>query len=213
MGKLYDSPLEGSSGRTGRYVVANVGGVEILRRRPKSKNKEVKAKQLLIRQRFKEFISFLSGYKHYAKEFYGKPVKNVSRYSQASANVLVSYILDYTNNSFTIDNANIMFSKGNILAPYAIGVTTPGTNQIKVDWNDNSGGSAERETDQAQILIGIDQVSKTFLFENVASRLDATCTLTVPPEFQNKTLAVWLAFRDVDRKNASDSTFLGTVTL
>ncbi len=213
MGKLYDSPLEGSSGRTGRYVVANVGGVEILRRRPKTKNKEVKAKQLLIRQRFKEFVNFLAGYKHYAKEFYGKPIKNISRYSQASANVLVSYVLDFDNNTWTIDNANIMFSKGNILAPYAIGVSTPGANQIKVDWNDNSGSNPERELDQAQVLIGIDQVSKTFLFENVATRADGTVTLTVPPEFQNQTLAVWLAFRDADRKNASDSAFLGTVTL
>ena len=213
MGKLYDSPLEGSSGRTGRYVVANVGGVEVLRRRPKSKNKEVKAKQLLIRKRFKEFVNFLAGYKHYAKEFYGKPIKNVSRYAQASANVLVNYILDYDNDTWTIDNTNIMFSKGNILAPYAIGVTTPATNQIKVDWNDNSGSNPEREADQVQILIGIDQVSKTFLFENAATRVDGTVTLTVPPEFQNQTLAVWMAFRDTDRKNASDSTFLGTVSL
>ena len=213
MGKLYDSPLEGSSGRTGRYVVVNVGGVEVLRRRPKSTKKPAKPKQLLVRERFKEFVNFLSGYKHYAKEFYGKPIKNVSRYSQASANVLLNYIIDYDSNSWIIDNENIMFSKGNILAPYAIGVSSPATNQIKVDWNDNSGGNVDREVDQVQILIGIDQVSKTFLFENVATRADQTITLTVPPEFQNKTLAVWIALRDVDRTNASDSSFLGTVTL
>jgi hypothetical protein len=42
MGKLIDSPLEGSSGRVGRFVVANVGGVEIIRRRPRDLEQKLK---------------------------------------------------------------------------------------------------------------------------------------------------------------------------
>ena len=38
MGKLNDSLLSGSSGRTGRLVVANVAGTEILRVRPRKNN-------------------------------------------------------------------------------------------------------------------------------------------------------------------------------
>lgn len=37
MGKLYDSLLSGTSGRTGRIVVANVFGNEITRIRPKKR--------------------------------------------------------------------------------------------------------------------------------------------------------------------------------
>ena len=39
MGKVTDSLISGSSGRTGRVVVANVNGIEILKIRPKKSSK------------------------------------------------------------------------------------------------------------------------------------------------------------------------------
>ena len=39
MGKIYDSLLSGSSGRTGRVVIANINGHEISRIRPRKRTK------------------------------------------------------------------------------------------------------------------------------------------------------------------------------
>lgn len=71
MSKLNDSLLLGSSGRTGRLVVANVNGTEILRVRARKSTKPVSPKQELIWTRMKTYYAFLESYKNYASAFFG----------------------------------------------------------------------------------------------------------------------------------------------
>ena len=63
MGKLSDSLLSGSSGRTGRVVVANVAGTEILRVRPRKRTSPPTPKQVLIQKRMKDAYDFILSYK------------------------------------------------------------------------------------------------------------------------------------------------------
>ena len=53
MGKIYDSLLSGTSGRTGRIVVANMFGNEFTKIRPRKRTSAPSAKQLLIYQRMR----------------------------------------------------------------------------------------------------------------------------------------------------------------
>lgn len=213
MGKLKDSPLEGSSGRVGRFVIANVGGVEIIRRRPKSSSKSATAKQLLIRDRFKNATDFMAAYNSYSSLYFGTPIKNKSRHSQASANAMASFVLDYDTNTWTINNTKLMFSKGRLLAPFPLQIASSNPGEIELSWVNNSEGDTERETDDLQVLIAINQSTTGYLFKDVAKRAVGTATLQLPPRFHNNEIVVWIAFANHKLGIASNSEYFGTINV
>jgi len=213
MGKLKDSPLEGSSGRVGRFVIANVGGVEIIRRRPKSSTKSPSSKQLLIRDRFKTATDLMAAYNAYSSLYFGTPIKNRSRHSQASANAMASFVLDFDTNSWTIDNEKLMFSKGKLLPAFPLQINSPNPGEIQITWTDNSEGDTERETDDLQVLIAINQTAKGYLFRDVAKRAVGTATLQLPQRFYNNEIVVWIAFANHKLGIASNSEYFGTINV
>lgn len=98
MGKLNDSLLSGSSGRTGRLVVANVSGTEILRVRPRKRTGQPSAKQLLIQERMKQCYDFILPYKAFASLYFGYRTGMRSSYNQAITNLLNAFKLDFVLN-------------------------------------------------------------------------------------------------------------------
>lgn len=213
MGKLIDSPLEGSSGRVGRFVVANVGGVEIIRRRPRAKAKIPTNKQLLVRERFKNATELMAAYNSYSSLYFGNPIKNKSRHSQASSNAMASFVLDFDTGTWSIDNQKLMFAKGKLLPPVPLTLTTNAPGEIQITWTDNSEGDTQRETDSLSVLVAINQTVKAYLFKNVAQRSAATVTLQLPLRFHNNEIAVWLAFANPNIPMASNSEYVGTINV
>lgn len=213
MGKIVDSPLEGTTGRTGRFVIANVGGVEIIRRRPKNTSKKISNKQQLIRDRFKNATNFMAAYNSYSSLYFGKPIKNKSRHSQASSNAMSSFLLDFNTNTWSIDNENLMFSKGKLLPAFPLQITSPNPGEIQITWTDNSEGDTERETDELQVLVAINQTTKGYLFKNVAQRVTGVATLQVPLRFHNNEIVVWIAFANHNLGIASNSEYFGTINI
>lgn len=213
MGKLNDSLLSGSSGRVGRLVVANVSGNEILRVRPRKSLKQPTAKQLLIQLRMKKSYDFLLPYKEFAKEYYGQRVGMKSPYNQAMTNVLNAFKLDYVLNVITPVYSEIEFARGALMGAVPTGLTSPLPLSMNLTWFENSGGEPIREADQVQLLFLADGDLKPVFMENVALRLDGTVDIPLPPNFQTKTLHVWLCFRSADLASVSLSAYAGTVVI
>ena len=213
MGKLTDSLLSGSSGRTGRLVVANVSGTEILRARPRKRSGEPSLKQALVQNRMKKCYDFISPYKSYAKEYFGKRVGMRSSYNQAMTNLLDAFKLDFTLNTITPAFAEIDFARGSLLAAIPTALTAPVLGSFTVDWFDNSGGVAVRETDQLQLLYYAENEKKPVFLENSGERNDLTIVIPVAPNLQGKTLHVWIAFRSLDLLDTSTSSYVGSVVL
>lgn len=116
MGKLYDSLLSGTSGRTGRIVVANVYGNEITRVRPKKRSSQPTAKQLLIQNRMKRCAEFMQSYRGYACKHFGTRSGMKSCYNLAMTNLMENFNINYKDYAITPDYPKIFFSKGNLLA-------------------------------------------------------------------------------------------------
>lgn len=211
MGKLIDSLLSGSSGTVGRLVVANVSGNEILRARPRRRTKEASAKQLLIQSRMTKSYDFMLPYKEFAKKYYGTRSGMKSPYNQAMTNVLNAFKLDYVLNVITPAYDEIEFARGSLLGAIPIGLTSAAALTFTLDWFENSGADPIRETDLLQVLYLADGETKPVFMENVADRIAATVDIPVPPNFQGKTLHVWLCFRSVDLETVSLSSYAGTV--
>ena len=213
MGKLTDSLLSGSSGRTGRLVVANVSGTEILRSRPRKRSGDPSPNQLLVQNRMIKCYDFISPYKAYAKKYFGKRVEMRSQYNQAMTNLLDAFKLDFLLHTITPVFAEIEFARGNLLAAIPTVLTAPAVGSFTVEWFDNSGGIVERETDQLQLLYYAENEKKPVFLENSGERNDLTYTVPVAPNLQGKTLHVWIAFRTLDLVETSTSSYVGSVVL
>lgn len=212
MGKLHDSLLSGTSGRTGRIVVANVSGNEISRVRPKKRTGQATAKQLLIQNRMKKCALFMQPYRGYACKYFGTRTGMKSSYNLAMTNLMENFKINYADASITPNYPMLSFSKGNLLAPVPLILNLATAGTLEITWQDNAAGNTERENDFAQILVAIEEEDISIFVENAAKRSDVSYTVNLPINFQNKTLHIWMAFRTEDGEMASNSQYAGTVS-
>lgn len=212
MGKLYDSLLSGTSGRTGRIVVANVFGNEITRIRPRKRTSPPSAKQLMVQNRMKKCTEFMQSYKGYACKHFGIRNGMKSSYILAMTNLMENFNIDYADSTITPDYSAISFSKGNLLAPIPLNLNLASSESLEISWQDNSGGNAERENDLVQILISAETENQSYFVENAAKRSDGSYTVNLPVNFRNKTLHAWIAFRSADAMLPSNSQYAGSIS-
>lgn len=213
MAKLNDSLLSGSSGRTGRLVVANVAGTEILRVRPRKKTSAPSPKQSLIQERMKRCYDFILPYKGYASLYFGHRQGMRSCYNLAITNLLNAFKLDFNLMTITPDFPEIEFSHGNLLAaiPTGLSATAPAT--LSVEWYNNAAGDPDRLADQLQLLY-YDETQKSPVFlSNMAERTDTTMTVNVPPYMSGRLVHVWMAFLSQDGMEASLSSYAGSIEI
>lgn len=213
MGKLNDSLLSGSSGRTGRLVVANVAGTEILRVRPKKRTSGPSPKQLLIQERMKQCYDFILPYKGFASSYFGTKQGMKSCYNQAITNLLNAYKLDFNLLTITPEYSEIQFARGNLLAPIPTGLASPAVGVFEVEWYNNAAGDTDREADQLQLLYLAAGEKSPIFIENMGERTDTTITVNVPPNLQGKMIYVWMAFRSQDMIQVSLSSYVGSVNV
>lgn len=210
--QIYDSLLSGSSGRTGRVVVANVSGTEILRARPRKSSKPATLKQVLVRQRMKLCYDFILPYKSFASLYFGIRVGMRSSYNQAITNLLQAFKIDYVAGTVTPEYSAIEFARGSLLGIVPTGLSSA-AGKITLDWYNNSGGNPDREADLLQILYCADGDQKPVFLENMASRLETTVEITLPPSAIGKQVNVWAAFRTDDLADVSLSVYAGAVVI
>ena len=211
MGKLYDSLLSGTSGRTGRIVVANVYGNEISRIRPKKRTSKPTAKQLLIQNRMKRCAEFMQSYRGYACKHFGTRSGMKSNYNLAMTNLMEHFKIDYAASTITPNYPALAFSRGNLPAPVPLALDLSSPELLEVSWQDNSAGNAGRENDFLQILIAGEDENLSFFVENAAVRSGKSYLVNLPVNFQNKTLHVWIAFRTEDGESVSNSQYAGSI--
>ena len=213
MGKLNDSLLSGSSGRTGRLVVANVSGTEILRARPRKRTGQATPKQLLVQSRMTKAYNFVSAYTPFAKDYFGKRIGMRSRFNQAMTNVLDAFKLDFLILTITPVFTEIEFARGPLLAAVPTALTVALAGSFTVDWFNNAAGNLDREADELQILYYAENEKKPIFLENAGLRADGTIDIPVAPTLQGKTIHVWIAFRSTILLEASTSAYVGSVVL
>jgi len=211
MGKLYDSLLSGTSGRTGRIVVANVFGNEITRIRPKKRTSPPTAKQLMVQNRMKRCAEFMQSYKAYACRHFGNRSGMKSIYILAMTNLMENFKINYIDSIITPDYTAISFSRGNLLAPVPLTLNLASASTLEISWQDNAAGNADRKDDFAQILLAAESENLSFFVENAAKRSDASYTVNLPVNFQTKPLHIWMAFRTEDGDMVSNSQYAGRI--
>jgi hypothetical protein len=210
MGKVYDSILAGTSGRTGRVVIANVFGTEYTRIRPRKRSGTPTQKQLLIQSRMTRCTEFMESYRPYACQHFGQRIGISAPFNLAMTNLMTNFVLDFAADTINIQYPNISFSKGKLLAaiPTSVAISSPGT--LQINWQDNSAGNPVRATDWIQILVAAEDEILTSFAENATQRSAESYDFILPPNFSGKVLHVWVAFRNQDGTLVSNSTYAGS---
>ncbi len=193
MGKIYDSLLAGSSGRTGRIVVANVNGHEISRIRPKKRTKAPSERA-------------------YACKHYGYRTGMRSSYNQAFTNITTNLVIDYSTATITQNYQNICFSKGALLAAIPLSITLVSAAMVEINWQNNASPTSDTATDMLQILVAVENENNTFFIENATERMNETYTLSLSNFQIGKTLHFWIAFRSQTEDQVSNSVYLGAIS-
>lgn len=207
MGKVNDSILAGTSGRTGRVVIVKLNGLEYSRIRPKKHSKAPTQKQLLIQQRIKFASDFMSAYRVFACKYFGHRIGSKSRFNLAMTSVIDSIEMDFDLDQLTIHYPQIAFSRG-ILPPFVLKEFQKiSTDEVKLEWYIN--GNSGNENDLLQLVVAIDGQPESYFFEDVASRNQGTFTFNIPLSLQEKTLHFYGTFKAANEEIASNSTYIG----
>lgn len=214
MGKITDSLLSGTRGRTGRIVVSNIEGHEISRMRPRKSNRIPTPKQQVIKNRFNFAVQFIQGYKTLAKTYYGKRSGLKSPYNQAMSNLLQAISCDMDTLTFSIQYNNIQFTKGNLLEPQPVNITADDPLSATITWVNN----ATELVDQNDVLIIMyaeDDSTKaqSTVVQTAVKRSEETYTLQFLPKYQGTDVHVWMSFLSVIKQDAAPSIYLGQVTV
>ncbi|MBF0596814.1 MAG: hypothetical protein KBT36_04360 [Kurthia sp.] len=214
MGKITDSLLSGTRGRTGRIVVSNIQGHEISRMRPRKTARTATPKQQLVKERFNFAVKFIQGYKTVVKEYYGKRVGLKSPYNVAMSNLLKSIKLDVTDLTFSVNHEEIMFTKGNLLEPQPSSITSDDPLTVNVNWMDNSTDTLD-ENDILYVMYAEENQDKLLstVVKTTALRKDESVAFQLLPKFQGVDLHIWVSFVNPILQEASNSIYLGLVTV
>lgn len=211
MGKVNDAILAGTSGRTGRVVIANVNGIEYTRIRPKKTAKMPTQKQLLIQQRMKLTTEFMGSYRAFACKHFGHRIGAKSSYNLAMTNVLDNFEINFETSEMTLHYPQLAFSKGKLPTFYLKELTKPEPLTVEVTWFDNSGTNPERATDLLQIVLVAQDEYESYFFEDLAPRNAGTFSLPIPNQLAEKTLHLYAAFKSTDEELVSNSAYIGSV--
>lgn len=214
MGKITDSILSGTRGRTGRIVVTYVNGVEISRMRPRRNDRKASPKQQLIQERFNWATRFIQGYKSFVKFYYGKKNGLKSTYNQAMGSLLQAVSCNMTLLEFEIDYDKIQFSKGNLLQPQPLSISSEEPSSFTLNWLNNAMYEDE-ENDTLVILYAEDGIDKSqsFLMQTNVKRSSETYQMEVLPKFQGEFLHVWMSFISENNQDASNSVYVGKIQI
>src|SRR5690606_32110751 len=143
-------------------------------KRPRKRTSEPTPKQQLVQIRMALSYQFLNPYKEFAKKYFGKRLGMKSPYNQAMTSVMKAFKLDFDLMEITPEYNKIEFTKGDLMAPLPIDLSSPDPNSFTIEWFDNSGGDSDRENDQLQVLFIAEGEAKPILMENVATRVDTS---------------------------------------
>ncbi len=214
MGKITDSLLSGTRGRTGRIVVSNIDGNEISRIRPRKTDRVSSPKQQLVQSRFNFATQFIQGYKALAKAYYGKRSGLKSPYNQAMANLLQAIPCNMETLTYSINYNNIQFTKGNLLEPLPINVIAEDPLSATITWSDNTIEDSD-QNDTLVILFAEDGStnSKSTVVQTTVKRSEESYVLQFLPKYQGSAIHIWISFISTITQNAAPSIYLGQVTV
>ncbi len=171
------------------------------------------AGQLNQRSKFSLALSFLQPVVPYIRIGYKSQAAKQTEFNAAMSYTIKNAITG-SYPSYALDFTKIVVSKGGLTQ--VTGATASwnnNSNEVKIDWTDNSGVGNALATDKAMPFIYNKAKGETIYDTAGATRATHTQSLTVPNDWEGDKVEVYLGMVSDDGKEVADSIYLGEVTL
>lgn len=212
MGTYNKGILGPFSGKVGTVVGANWRGKDVMRSLPKKTNHTPTETQLLQREKFTAVSDFLTPISNVLSLFYGLGSGELTRRNQAMSYHMKEAV-NYVDPDFEILFDKVQISKGDLLGVQNPTAVSPGTGQIKFNWDDNSGQGSAKPTDELVVVLYAPAADLYYTNGNAASRNVSAVVLTLPAYFAGLEVQAWITFASATGKSYATSVYLGAVVI
>lgn len=114
--------------------------------------------------------------------------------------------------AYSIDYPAVEISRGELEGAEEPEVASAAGHEVDFSWTPNTGMVYGKPTDLAVLVVYCPDMNK-FMVYRQALRSAGSYSMTVPASFETSQVHCWIAFFSADGKMASDSTYVGAVTV
>jgi hypothetical protein len=211
MGKINRGILGGFSGKVANIIGGSWKGIAYMRSQPVSVSNPNTAGQQSQRSKFSGVVALAT----YFLTNLVKPLNDRFAVKQSGYNLFVSRNIDaFDSSSGFLPATGLEIARGNLLEVDNLAISgTDGSNSVDVTWDDNSGGSPVRETDEIFALI-YNETKREWQGGNLGvDRSTTTASATMPSAVDTgDVLHIYAAYRAADGTEVSN-TYSATVTV
>lgn len=213
MGTIKQGILGGFSGKVGTVIGSSWKGISYMRGQAQHVKNPRSAGQVNQRTKFALVMGFLQPVVPYIRIGYKSQAAKQTEFNAAFSYTIKNAVTG-SYPSYALDFTKIVVSKGGLTQ--VTGATASwnnNSNEVKIDWTDNSGVGNALATDKAMPFIYNKTKGETIYDTAGATRTTHTQSLTVPNDWEGDKVEVYLGMVSADSKEVADSIYLGEVTL
>lgn len=198
MSKIKRGILGGMSGKIANVVGSSWKGIATLRALPLSVANPRTAAQQAQRNAFSQCVAF-------ATQITGSILRqfwNQYASQQSGYNLFISRNVANFDASGLVTPGDLLSTIGPITpAPIFTVSANAASDEVTINWTDNSGEGTAQGTDEAIIVIQNENTGDVFTSVGTITRADATATVTGVTMATGNTINVWLSFYDANNRS------------
>ncbi|WP_316831929.1 DUF6266 family protein [Pedobacter aquatilis] len=213
MGIIRKGANGGFSGKAGSIIGSSWNNLDYIKGLYKKSTKPATEKQITQRLRFATVVNFLSPVKDVLNIGYkGQTAGRVTGYNMglqyALANALVGTYPD-----FVVDHSLVQMSKGTLLQPMDITLTSAAPGQLTIGWSGQV-NDLNAFADDRLFAVVYNTVQKFFIINtDLGLRAAETANFELPVNFSGQAVEVYLFYINRDDTRRSVTTYSGPVDI
>jgi hypothetical protein len=207
MAKIGDNIYSAGQGSVGNVVMYTMHGKNFIRSKP-SKYKDRKSEaQLAQRARMQVVTGFLISFKELIRKTYAGEAVGRAPYHAAKSQVMM-HAIEGSYPDFTINKKAALLSKGPLPLPGEVSVSLQ-EGGLLVEWSDSAANLKQHGRDNLVVIAQDKQSGGCEYIFSGARRTDKRYLWKINmPVSQDELPDIWIAFRNVDETEMSDSMYV-----
>lgn len=205
--------LGGFSGTIGNVVGGNWNGIDYMRSKPDKVNNPNTPAQQAQRGKFGLMMSFLKKIKPVINAGFVSGNKQRTPFNRASSYNLKNAVKGAVPDQ-EIDFPALQIARGTLIPAEEASASSENPADVSFSWSDNSGMGSAAEDDEALLLLyNVDKERALYVAGDGPLRSEESFSMTTPTSYEGDTVEAFIAFVSADGTEASDSEYLGSITI
>jgi hypothetical protein len=216
MAIITNNPFGGMSGKLGDVVLKKYKKTDkqLITAKPDMSRVKPSPLQKFQRSKMRLAMDFLSPLKGLIREAFMPFRKNTYGFDAAKSYFMKEALFPAEGGGYAVDYGKVLITFGDLRIPEGILIQVDETaEKLKIDlhWEDNT-HQAVAYPDDRLLLVIYDMEDERFIyFKENTSRENLSGTVSLPGNYKNKELQLWMSFVRPEEQRASPSVYLGAL--